>query len=571
MKRTISLTLAAFAITAFAGNQTANTKLTHLESDSRFSTSKLTSIPTKSAKLTSKPASHSLLKDEEDVELMYVMPKDAFRSAFYLSEGAVSSFAATLVPPTVPVTFRNVTSGGNDSDFKWTFYNGNLSTDSLSVEHTRDLTTSFHRDCANLYASPRLYYGDIEAYYYTMEGGMRYGGALEFNASADGSVKTTLSNYDSRADFNDITLLLSSYAGKDASMYVPWYDFYNDILSRQSTATSAQIISMMHHFNAPARPYAFSRVSLIATVTGKAGQAITCKVVTPTAHGDIESVKPIATAQYVLAGDLNDELLTLDFNFDEWLAIDKEIYVLLEGIDQLDLFAPMIIAANDNYADLIEKQGYCKWMLYNEEGQPVDECMVDCSGGYAWGFSEDDMTVGTHFAISINAQYDYIAAGDAQETTVEITETGETQQLAVEASEVFANWNITGKPEWLTLQGTDVMKTDEEVGEYFSGIVNLDLTADALPEGVSNREATILVALKTQTLAITVKQGEAGPVPSNGDINMDGSVDITDANILVNILLNGNNPYGNRADVNGDGVIDITDTNAIINMILSGK
>ena len=56
-----------------------------------------------------------------------------------------------------------------------------------------------------------------------------------------------------------------------------------------------------------------------------------------------------------------------------------------------------------------------------------------------------------------------------------------------------------------------------------------------------------------------------------GDVDGNGEVDITDANILINIMLGKDSAskYGGRADVTGDGVVDVSDVNAIINIILN--
>lgn len=62
-------------------------------------------------------------------------------------------------------------------------------------------------------------------------------------------------------------------------------------------------------------------------------------------------------------------------------------------------------------------------------------------------------------------------------------------------------------------------------------------------------------------------KGEAA-VP--GDVNNDGTVDISDVNIIINIILGSDEAtkYDGRADVNKDGTVDISDVNLIINMIL---
>jgi len=62
------------------------------------------------------------------------------------------------------------------------------------------------------------------------------------------------------------------------------------------------------------------------------------------------------------------------------------------------------------------------------------------------------------------------------------------------------------------------------------------------------------------------------PTPSGikGDVDGNGEVDITDANILINIVLGKDSAsnYGGRADVTGEGDIDVSDINAVLNIIL---
>ena len=55
-----------------------------------------------------------------------------------------------------------------------------------------------------------------------------------------------------------------------------------------------------------------------------------------------------------------------------------------------------------------------------------------------------------------------------------------------------------------------------------------------------------------------------------GDVNEDGTVDVTDAVVVINVFLSGNSDSVNfgLADVNKDGVIDVTDAVAIINIFL---
>jgi len=54
---------------------------------------------------------------------------------------------------------------------------------------------------------------------------------------------------------------------------------------------------------------------------------------------------------------------------------------------------------------------------------------------------------------------------------------------------------------------------------------------------------------------------------NNGDVNMDGMVNIADINLLIHLILTGGEM--STADVNGDGVINIADINVVINSILN--
>ena len=54
-----------------------------------------------------------------------------------------------------------------------------------------------------------------------------------------------------------------------------------------------------------------------------------------------------------------------------------------------------------------------------------------------------------------------------------------------------------------------------------------------------------------------------------GDVNLDGSVDISDIVAVINTIA-GNTTYKSTADVNGDKTIDISDIVAIINIIANG-
>ena len=55
----------------------------------------------------------------------------------------------------------------------------------------------------------------------------------------------------------------------------------------------------------------------------------------------------------------------------------------------------------------------------------------------------------------------------------------------------------------------------------------------------------------------------------NGDINIDGSVNVADVVALVNYILNTESSEFMGADINNDGNINITDVVQLINIILN--
>ena len=54
-----------------------------------------------------------------------------------------------------------------------------------------------------------------------------------------------------------------------------------------------------------------------------------------------------------------------------------------------------------------------------------------------------------------------------------------------------------------------------------------------------------------------------------GDVNSDGTVDISDVVVLVNKILNDSSDVSDVTDVNGDGTVDISDVVVLVNMILN--
>ena len=96
-----------------------------------------------------------------------------------------------------------------------------------------------------------------------------------------------------------------------------------------------------------------------------------------------------------------------------------------------------------------------------------------------------------------------------------------------------------------------------------------DIVAYARYTTPANAAFTLGTAAEPLTVA-HVTFGEAQhELP--GDLNGDGSIDIGDVNILINIILDLDQAenYGRRAYVTDDDAVDIADVNALINIILT--
>ena len=108
----------------------------------------------------------------------------------------------------------------------------------------------------------------------------------------------------------------------------------------------------------------------------------------------------------------------------------------------------------------------------------------------------------------------------------------------------------------------DAMGTNSDGGTRVESM-NVEYGTDA--DG--NPMVTLFIYKCTNGMAvyrITLDNGEQPGLP--GDVNGDGTVNITDINMVISMILSGN--YNEVGDVNGDGAVNITDINTLIGIIL---
>ena len=70
-------------------------------------------------------------------------------------------------------------------------------------------------------------------------------------------------------------------------------------------------------------------------------------------------------------------------------------------------------------------------------------------------------------------------------------------------------------------------------------------------------------------LALTITGAAHAQSSLTGDVDGDGDVTISDVNMIINIILDGQQQAA-AADVNGDGGVTIADVNVVIQRIISG-
>lgn len=140
----------------------------------------------------------------------------------------------------------------------------------------------------------------------------------------------------------------------------------------------------------------------------------------------------------------------------------------------------------------------------------------------------------------------------------------------------------------LSLTGVEIGKNVRTIGvDAFKGCVNLGSVTcwAANPPTMTNMATFNNECYSNATLRVPkssvekyktadwwrlfqhIEGVDAPGVP--GDINGDGSVNISDVNLVIDAILTGR--FFNDADINSDGSINISDINMLINMILSGN
>lgn len=144
----------------------------------------------------------------------------------------------------------------------------------------------------------------------------------------------------------------------------------------------------------------------------------------------------------------------------------------------------------------------------------------------------------------------------SHELTLPATE--RTVNIAEQDTVALTHWFY---PTTTTDQRITWTSSNERVARVRSGIVEL------LAGGTTTITATAVDGGSSATCVINVIGAEPAPLP--GDVNGDGVVDVTDINLVINVMLGtATTDTYPQADTNNDGTVDVSDINAIINIML---
>ena len=269
------------------------------------------------------------------------------------------------------------------------------------------------------------------------------------------------------------------------------------------------------------------------------------------------------------------------------------------------------------------------WTVAQQMDADAEFKFVDEAGNWYGGVSEGNFVVtkeqveeATALSMAIPGENFQIPVAGAWTLTVDrdsmrLVVAGEWNEPVVEPVKVYILGEVNDNGGWFPNVGTEMATEDgviytadivtrgenvpegEEIGySYFSFTTQLAETDD---EGgwmyiepfrfgaVSEGDFLVTNELIGDELSLTWDDGQAFKIeageygltlnietmtlvinkvmPTNGDLNHDGRIDIDDVNLLINAILADQQIAG--GDLTGDGKVDVDDMNALINMILT--
>jgi len=553
------------------------------------------------------------------VDLWYRRPAGAFTGTIAVEDGAYGGayYAPyVFVKPYVDYTFNGYAVGQSpDATFEWDvqywdFNNPDAEEPVWETVPGMDLTWQWGYEAVD---APVFYCMDGEDLYMWNMRGFKMGGTAQ-KPVIDTEYSANIASVPSTMDAWDVEILKSSktfcYGGRNGDQYYlmtyysgaePYGNNENGWWFGKNAGTSRgnRIDGIAQAFEKPTAPYKLKQVVLDCGVLEVAGQVdMTCKiykldeipayddslgVALPDEPGELlytgrATLTPetAATTGDLVFFDLYGEEDGLEFNVTP--TIDCAILVVIDGynepeMDNLTDFSALICSdmhTDEGYGEL----AYLKYGVNDEDGN-LDH--------YVWAglnrfFGGDDNEMKTGLSIFLTTENPYLKFYfDEEDGKYEFPKEGGKFEKTFEGDTfdaiVFESWvpsaddawyvtvNDEDVPDWLNIQLEDY---NNEAGE-FTGVVFASVEAQPLPAGMKGREAVVRFEFDGAYVDYTFTQGEpTGGL--TGDVNGDGSVNIADVNLVIDMILSGT--FDATGDINGDGTVNISDINALIAIIL---
>ena len=341
-----------------------------------------------------------------------------------------------------------------------------------------------------------------------------------------------------------------------------WWFGKNGGTTDSSTGRTCRIDGIAQAFEKPTAPYLLKQVVVdCAVLAVLAPVVMTCKVykldeIPPYLDDDTATLPDepgelIAKGHAMVTPETMDKTGNLLFftlygeedglEYEITPTIDCAILVVIDGYNEPEMaalqdFSAMIcsdIHVDEGFGEL----AYLKWSVLDEVGN------FDC---YKWVglnnfFRSGEMKTG--FSIFLSTENPYLAfINDAEDGEYYFPNEGGVMNIDFRSSSPsdddclwMSYYGEIDLPDWLTIELTDGMEDGQ-----FNGLVSAKVTADPLPHSVRYRQAIIRFEIPGNYLDYKFMQGlclPPDPPTFRYDMNQDGKVNISDVNVVIELIL----------------------------------
>lgn len=269
-------------------------------------------------------------------------------------------------------------------------------------------------------------------------------------------------------------------------------------------------------FDAPTSPYVFNQVAQAMDDFFDLGAKLACTVYKATDLGNGElRIEDEVIAQTTSFEDIaiNGGGHMVVFNFKDVLEINSPIAISIEGLDDANLISAKPLAQALNHDS---EKGYGFVLLRTAKGGIA---WVEVANAMSQNEGAGNMAMS--FCMGMNASFPYVHSNSGD--VFAVANGGETKSFDLETY-----WNPNGAgegavdPKWKVTCSDSWFKAETKVNEA-AHTVSLDITAEALPNGVDGRSGTVKITALGCSETITVVQGSA--ITSIGSINANNSTE----------------------------------------------